>query len=128
MNCSSCGSLLNPGAKYCTHCGAEVVQVEVIEPVYNNYQRPNQQVPLMQPQYGQQRTIPKCCVCGYVGPWKMEPFFTPLQIGLGIFFTLFCIFPGLAFFGTVALLKSNPNNRAKICAACGGRNLFTFLY
>lgn len=79
----------------------------------------------MQNNYSNKR-IPKCTHCGYVGEWDVEPLFRPMDWVIGIL--LICLFgTGLVYLGVVALIRSNPDNRAKICRQCKARNLFTFV-
>ncbi len=77
---------------------------------------------------GVQHNVPKCLACGHVGEWKMEPIFRPLDWIIGIIFMIFGIFSGIVYLAVVGLIRSNKNNRAKICPACKGRNMFTFMY
>jgi len=82
----------------------------------------------MQSQQGAvQHDTPKCLSCGTVTQWKIEPVLKPINwiiaLGLLVFFGA-----GLVYLVVVALIRSNPNNRAKICPRCGARNMWTFLY
>lgn len=72
--------------------------------------------------------IPKCTCCGNIGPWKVEPLFTGRHLLIGIVLMIFGFVPGLIYLGTVAVIRSNENNRAKICTKCKAQNMFTFLY
>lgn len=80
-------------------------------------------------QYGTQRhDVPKCTCCGYVGQWEIEPLIRPMDWVIGIAFTFLACGSGLVYLGVVAAIRSNKDNRAKICPACKARNLFTFIY
>ena len=47
MNCTNCGAPLNPGANFCTSCGATVQQPTYQQPTYQQptYQQPTYQQP-----------------------------------------------------------------------------------
>ncbi len=72
--------------------------------------------------------VPKCLACGNVEKWKIEPVFRGVDRVIGIVLLIMGVVPGLIYLGTVGLIRSNKNNRAKICKKCGSRNMFTFTY
>ena len=74
-----------------------------------------------------QHQIPKCNACGYVGLWTVEPFLLPRHWLIGGLL-LFAAGAGLGYWLVVIIMRSDKNNRAKICSKCHARNLFTFLY
>ena len=76
----------------------------------------------------QQHNIPKCLSCGTITKWKIEPLFTSSHLAVGVVLLVMGVFPGIIYLGTVTVIRSNPNNRAKICPRCGGRNMWTFMY
>lgn len=74
-----------------------------------------------------QHTIPKCMSCGTITEWKVEPIFIPKHLIIG-FILLFFFGAGFFYLLVLGLLRSNQNNRAKICPKCGARNLWSFIY
>ncbi len=72
--------------------------------------------------------IPKCNCCGNIAPWKLEPVLTGRHWIIGIILLIMGVVPGLIYLGTVVMIRSSKNNRAKICTKCNARNMFTFLY
>lgn len=71
--------------------------------------------------------VPHCLNCGYVGPWRVEGILRPMDWVIGLIFML-AAGTGLIYLGVVALIRMNSNNRAKICASCKSRNMFSFQY
>ncbi len=108
MFCKQCGKEMNEGTKFCPHCGggqeAEVKNSPEI------------------------RKIPKCTCCGYVGEWKVGPVFRPVDFIIGILFLFLGVVPGLIYLGVVGIIRSNKDNREKICPKCKAKNLWTFTY
>lgn len=111
MFCNNCGQELFDNANVCSNCGNQL----------NNFKTPGSPV-----EY--QHRVPKCTCCGYIGEWKLEPVLRTMDIILGILFLFIGIIPGIIYIGVVALIRSNKDNRAKICPKCKGRNLWTFIY
>lgn len=72
--------------------------------------------------------VPKCTCCGYVGRWKTEPVIRAIDWVIGIVLLLFGFIPGIVYFIVVAIIRSNENNRGKICPQCNAKNLWTFFY
>lgn len=72
--------------------------------------------------------VPKCSHCGHVGPWKVEPVLLGIHWVIGIILMILGIVPGIVFLAVVAIIRSNADNRAKICPHCKAKNLFTFIY
>ena len=144
ISCENCGAELPDEAVQCDKCGAEFIEGSLpTEP--SEYQTPPQlsQTPppyqsAQQPQWQGQgapmwsapakHDIPKCTCCGYIGPWKMEPIIRPMDWVIGIALFIFACGSGLIYLGVVAAIRANQDNRAKLCAHCGARNLFTFIY
>jgi hypothetical protein len=75
----------------------------------------------------QSHAVPKCLSCGYVGPWKVDGLLRPMDWVIGLLFMV-AFGSGLVYLVVVALLRSNKNNRAKICTNCKARNMFAFQY
>ena len=71
--------------------------------------------------------VPRCNQCGHVGPWLVEGILRPMDWVIGLLFLLF-FGTGLIYLGVVALIRSNPNRRDKVCASCRARNMFSFQY
>jgi len=71
--------------------------------------------------------VPKCLSCGHVGPWKVDGLFRPMDWLIGLGFLVF-FGTGLVYMLVVGLIRSNKNNRAKICTNCKARNMFVFQY
>jgi hypothetical protein len=71
--------------------------------------------------------VPKCLHCGFVGPWKIEPLVRPIDWIITLVF-LFLFGGGLIYLLVIIIIRSNENRRAKICANCGARNMFSFQY
>jgi phage shock protein C len=74
MICSACGNQMNPGSRFCNHCGGAVMGV----PVYPTRSR------LVRPRYG--RAIAGVCAAfaqeAYLVAWiaiPNEPYFFPMQ-------------------------------------------------
>lgn len=112
MFCSKCGKELKEGVKFCGECGASVEKNEK-----NNTN-----------QGATQRNVPKCTHCGYEGQWKVGPVFRTIDWILGIAFMFLGFIPGLVYFIVVAAIRSNEDNREKICPKCNAKNLWTFFY
>jgi hypothetical protein len=73
------------------------------------------------------QSVPRCLSCGAIAPWKVDGILRPMDWAIGLLF-LIVWGGGLVYLIVVALIRSNPNNRAKICTRCGARNMFTFQY
>lgn len=135
MFCQKCGAKNPDDANSCTSCGqpfqAPVVQAQAYQPTPQNpffgQQMPQQ--PYIQQGAPQQRhDVPRCTCCGYVGPWKVDSLFRPIDYVIGIILLICFIIPGITYLGTVALIRANKDRRAKICPSCKARNLWTFFY
>jgi hypothetical protein len=75
----------------------------------------------------QKHSTPKCTSCGMVTQWKVGPILRPIDWVIAI--VLFFFFgTGLIYLLIVFVIRSNPNNREKICPNCGARNMWTFVY
>jgi len=72
-------------------------------------------------------SVPKCQVCGRVGPWQAEPVLLTHHIVISLLLTL--VFGvGLIYLVIVLIVRSDEASRAKICPNCGSRNMHTFVY
>jgi hypothetical protein len=78
-------------------------------------------------QPGQKHAVPKCLSCGTITPWKIEPLLLPRHIFITLALVIF-FGAGLVYALVVIAMRSNPNQRSKICPHCGGRNMWTFMY
>ena len=72
---------------YCENNGREYAY----DPLYNNPNSSQENAPYKQPPkestYNYSYTnkkFPKCTCCGYVGEWKVEPLFRPIDWAIGI--------------------------------------------
>ena len=75
--------------------------------------------------------VPKCNCCGYIGPWKEDPVFRPVDYIVTIILLLLGFVPGIAYAGVVLAIRSGKHGdayRTKHCTNCGAKNMFTFLY
>lgn len=157
MNCSHCSQPLRSNAQFCHGCGKPVVQTVVPCPscglplrehanfcqscgaaANGSVNAPSQQAvatpsvapaPYNQPlaHYTPQNTLPKCLSCGAVTPWEVEPLVRPIDwIITAVLFFFFG--SGLVYLLIVIAVRSNANNRAKICPHCRAQNLWTFQY
>ncbi|GAC1390196.1 MAG: hypothetical protein NVSMB38_07070 [Ktedonobacteraceae bacterium] len=88
------------------------------------YPPPQMYVPGMPPQMTR---MPKCTNCGTITPWQVEPILTATHIIITLVLLLFVGF-GLIYLLIIAIMRSNPENRAKICPHCGAKNMWTFTY
>lgn len=122
MFCSNCGKKLEDGAGFCSSCGAKVIGAQNNQ---SNLNDQNSTVTINGPSY---HTIPKCSYCGNIEEWKVGPLFRPLDYVIGIALLLFGFVPGLIYMGVVGLIRSNKDNREKICKKCGAKNMFTNMY
>ena len=111
MYCNKCGKELNDNAQFCEHCGTKVIK--------ENNTETNTPI---------KREEPKCTHCGYVGKWEIGPILRPIDYVIGIIFLIFGVVPGLIYIGVVAAIRSNEDNREKICPKCKAKNLWTFFY
>lgn len=107
MFCQKCGAEIPDGSDYCQNCGQISNSMGNKSPTKND--------------------VPKCTCCGYVGPWKVDSLFRPMDWVIGIIL-LFLFGTGLIYLLVVGLIRSNKDNRTKICPKCGAKNLWTFLY
>lgn len=112
MFCKDCGSEIPEGAAHCGKCGA---------PVDEGKQNLNPTGPI-------RRSVPQCTHCGYVGEWKLGPVLRGMDIIIGLVLMLLGVVPGLVYMGVVAVIRSNKDNREKICPKCKAKNLWTFQY
>lgn len=115
MFCSKCGSQVNEGMKFCQNCGNALFPQEGVYQNYNDMSYAH-------------HDIPKCTKCGHIGHWKKGPIIRKIDIFITIALLLLGFVPGLVYIGVVALIRTNENNREKICEKCGSQNLFTFEY
>lgn len=109
--CNKCGNVIQESSEFCHYCGNK----------FNNEEMKSARAPV-------RHTIPKCTCCGYVGEWKKEPVLRTMDIIIGLFLLIIGVIPGIVYIGVVALIRSNENNRGKICPSCKSKNLWTFLY
>ena len=72
-------------------------------------------------------SVPKCQVCGRIGPWTVEPVLLPHHIIIFIVLLL-AFFGGLIYLVIVLIIRSSEDSRAKICPHCGSKNMHTFVY
>lgn len=73
------------------------------------------------------QAVPKCLSCGVVTNWTVESLLLPRHWVVALI--LLCMFgAGLIYLPLICIIRMNPNSRAKICPACGGRNMWTFQY
>ena len=71
--------------------------------------------------------IPKCLYCGNIEEWKVEPLITVTDwIIIAVLFFFFG--SGLIYLLITVIVRSNQDNRTKICKKCGAKNMFTFYY
>lgn len=75
-----------------------------------------------------EKRIPKCTCCGAITKWKLDPVIRGIDWLIFFVLLLFFFVPGFIYLIIVAVIRSNPNNRDKICPKCGARNLWTFIY
>lgn len=113
MYCKNCGAEIKDGQPSCQNCGAAILP--------DNMQSvPNPPMPA-------KHDVPRCTCCGYVGPWKLAPILRPIDWIIAI--CLFFFFgAGIVYLLITAAVRSNKNNRAKICPNCKAQNLWTFIY
>ncbi len=114
MFCTKCGKEVKDGMKFCANCGNPVENVQEVTEVKNTGST--------------KRDVPKCTHCGYEGQWKVGPLLRPIDFIIGIIFLIFGVVPGLIYIGVVAAIRSNEDNREKICPKCNSKNLWTFFY
>lgn len=105
--CRKCGSQIADNSAFCSNCGAPAQESTPVSQMHD---------------------VPKCQHCGHVGPWQVSPVIRGIDIVIGIAFLFLGVLPGLIYIGVVAAVRSNPDRRSKICARCGAKNLFTFIY
>lgn len=114
MFCQKCGAQNPDNAVQCVSCG---------QPTQNTVSAPT---PVqVQPT---KHDIPRCTCCGYVGQWKLDSIFRPVDFVIGIILLILGIIPGVIYFATVGLIRANKDRRAKICPSCKAKNLWTFFY
>ena len=111
--CTACGAMLNEGSMICPACGKSQ---DCPPPLQVNTP------------HGQTHPVPKCTCCGYIGNWKVEPLFRPMDWVIGIIGGIITCGFGLTYFLVVGLIRSNKDRRDKICPNCNARNLWTFIY
>jgi len=117
MFCSQCGKEFGEDVRFCPVCGFEI-----------NGAQAQHTAPKNEPTKPRTHTVPKCNCCGKVGDWKVAPLFRGVDYVLGIALLIFGIVPGIIYFGVVGLIRSNKDNRSKICRKCGAKNMFTYIY
>ncbi len=123
MFCTKCGRKLPEGSKKCPVCDEERARegnIPYEQAPETGYTEPNGSTHNGKP--------PKCTCCGYVGNWKLEPVFRPMDWAIGIIGGIITFGFGFAYLLVVGLIRSNKNQRDKICPNCKARNLWTFLY
>ena len=108
MVCPKCGKETQNDARFCNECGTQLSEVQKTVPIT--------------------RDVPKCTYCGHVGPWIVSPLFRPIDYVCGAIFLIPFVIPGITYLAVIAIIRSNKNNREKICAKCKAKNLFTFIY
>lgn len=113
MYCSKCGKKLKEDAKFCDQCGTKIETIAISSKKEESNQR---------------NEVPKCTHCGYIGNWKIAPILRPVDYVIGIIFLFLGIVPGLIYIGVVVAIRSNEDNREKICPKCNAKNLWTFFY
>lgn len=71
--------------------------------------------------------VPKCTCCGTVGELKPGPLLRGSDI---LWIALLMVMAGAGFIYLIYILivRSNPNNREKVCARCNSKNMFTYIY
>lgn len=74
-----------------------------------------------------QHPVPKCLRCGAIGQWHIEPILLGIHWIIGGIFLL-AAGGGLVYLLVSFIYRSNPDRRAKICAHCKSRGMFTFVY
>ena len=105
--CKNCGNQLKDDAVFCDKCGTNAVDGTSGQGTHD---------------------VPKCQHCGHVGQWKIAPIIRGVDIFIGILLLILGVVPGIVYFVTVAIIRSNPDRRSKVCTKCGAKNLFTFIY
>lgn len=110
--CTQCGNAINEGETACSKCGAPA------EPIINH---PTNHIPTT-------HDVPRCTCCGHIGPWKVSPLFSAIDIIIAIVLLCLGFVPGLIYIVVHIILFGSKNNRAKRCTKCNAKNLFTFLY
>ena len=123
MFCSNCGKKLADGSVFCSSCGTKANGAK-----NNNQSEQSNQNPTNTVNVPSHHEIPKCNYCGNIEEWNVGPLFRPLDYVLGVVLLLLGFFPGLAYLGVVGVIRSNKNNREKICKKCGAKNMFTNMY
>lgn len=113
MFCQKCGAENGDSSGYCVKCGSVIKVVPQKESFQNDQTM--------------KHTTPKCTHCGYIGEWKLGPLFRPVD-AIGFLFLLLGVFPGIIYFAVVGVIRSNKDNREKVCPQCHAKNLWTFLY
>ncbi len=113
--------------KYCTKCGAQIHDEAVVCIHCGNSMSKPPQAPKVASKYSYGK-VPKCTHCGHVGQWKSGPTLRPVDWIVGAIFGLVFFIPGVVYLVTVAIIRSDPNRKEKICTKCGAQNLFTFDY
>lgn len=110
MFCQKCGAKNPENANNCFSCGQQLT------------------ASMQQDMSQQKHDIPRCTCCGYIGEWKLDSLFRPVDFVIGIILIFLGVVPGIIYFATVGLIRSNKDRRAKICPKCKARNLWTFFY
>ena len=116
MFCSKCGKTLEENTKFCASCGTEVSETSSHQTTSDTSDTPKR------------HDVPKCTYCGHIEEWKVGPLLRPIDIAIGIILLLFGFVPGVVYLGVVAIIRSNNDNREKICKKCGAKNMFTNMY
>lgn len=110
MFCQKCGAQNPDNVVKCQSCGEPLQNVVTVQAQASKHD------------------VPRCTCCGYVGEWKLDSVFRPVDFVIGIPLLILGIIPGVIYLVTVGLIRSNKNRRAKICPQCKARNLWTFFY
>lgn len=114
MFCKNCGKQLDDAVKFCDNCGTSMADISKDKKE--------------SPTGVSHHTTPKCTYCANIGDWKIGPLFRPMDYVIGIALLIFGFVPGLIYMGVVGLIRSNKDNREKICTKCGAKNMFTNMY
>ena len=119
MFCYKCGKQIEDDAKFCSSCGAVINGDKTQQE--NRVKEGNNNSPI-------HHEKPKCTYCGNVEDWQVGPLFRTMDYVIGIGLCVMGILPGIAYLGVVGLIRSNKDNREKICKKCGAKNMFTNMY
>ena len=107
MFCNKCGTQVPDGSRFCPSCGNNFGTGGAPEATQNPQIHANLGPTI--------HDIPKCTHCGNINKWKVGPIFRPIDWVIGIILLFVFILPGLTYFAVVGAVRSNQNNREKIC-------------